>query len=204
MTDTADTVAVTDVMGNWLILIAVVGLLLGLLWWAFLQTYHFAEVHAGVLYRGGNRGIREFAHAIRKGRIKTVVSLVDDSELADHEKPEFAAEMEWCRLHGVHTERIPIPLGGWPSSEDVRRFCQFVSDAQNQPVMVHCAQGVRRTGMMVAAYQQSVLGWDDQKCRTALLTFGHSQRTVGDVQKFIDVYDPKTGTVPTDLPPGKE
>jgi hypothetical protein len=58
--------------------------------------------------------------------------------------------------------------------------------------------------MMVAAYQQSVLGWDDQTCKAKLLTFGHSQRTVGDVQKFIDVYDPVTSAVPSDLPIGKE
>jgi protein tyrosine/serine phosphatase len=190
---------------KWLVLVAVIVVLIGALyWWAAVQTYHFAVVHDGVLYRDGNRGIREFAHAIRKAKIKTVVALVDDGELASDRKPEFAAEMEWCKRQGVRVERIPIPLGGWPTSEDVRRFCQIVADAQNRPVLVHCAQGVRRTGMMVAAYQQNVLGWDDEKCRGQILTFGHSQRTVGDVQKFIDVYDPKTGTVPSDLPPGTE
>ena len=190
---------------KWLILIVVLLIVLGILyWWAFLQTYHFAVVHDGVLYRDGNRGVREFSHAVRRAKIKTVVTLVDDGELASERKPEFAAEMEWCRRQGVRVERVVIPLGGWPTSDDVRRFFDIVADAQNRPVLVHCAQGVRRTGMMVAAYQQNVLGWDDKKCRDELLTFGHSQRTVGDVQKFIDVYDPKTGTVPADLPPGKE
>ena len=190
---------------KWLILGAAVVVLLGVLyWWAALQTYHFAVVHEGVLYRDGNRGIREFSHAIRKGKIRTVVALIDDSELASERKPEFAAEMDWCKRKRIRVERIIIPLGGWPTSEDVRRFFDIVSDAQNQPVLVHCAQGVRRTGMMVAAYQQNVLGWDDERCRRELLTFGHSQRTVGDVQKFIDVYDPRTGAVPSDLPPGKE
>ena len=188
-----------------IVLVVAAVVLLGVLtWWALVRTYHFAVVQEGVLYRGGNRGVREFARAIRRGRIRTVVALVDDDEMASQRKPEFAAEMEWCRRQGVRIERIPIPLGGWPTSEDVRRFCQIVSDAQNQPVLVHCAQGVRRTGMMVAAYQQNVLGWSGEKCRDALLTFGHSQRTVGDVQKFIGVYDPKTGIVPEGLPPGKE
>jgi hypothetical protein len=58
--------------------------------------------------------------------------------------------------------------------------------------------------MMVAAYQMSVLGWDKEKTKAAMLTFGHSQRTVGDVQKFIDVYDPATRTVPEGLPLGDE
>jgi hypothetical protein len=57
---------------------------------------------------------------------------------------------------------------------------------------------------MVAAFEQGVLGWDDARCKAAMLTFGHSQRTVGDVQRFIDGYNPKTGAVPEGLPVGKE
>lgn len=192
-------------MLKWLVIVAVVIVLLGVwYWWALLRTYHFAVVQQGVLYRDGNRGVAEFEHAIRRGKIKSVVCLIDAGELSSHEKPEFAAEMKWCQQRGVPVERIPIRLGGWPSSDDVKRFLAFVADKNNQPVLVHCAQGVRRTGMMVAAYQQSVMGWDDEKCKREILTFGHSQRTVGDVQKFIDVYDPVTGAVPDDLPIGKE
>ena len=107
-------------------------------------------------------------------------------------------------MYGPRVFQLAYLASGWPTSDDVRRFLSVVSDTQNQPALVHCAQGVRRTGMLVAAYQESVLGWDDKKCREEILTFGHSQRTVGDVQKFIDVYDPATGTVPTDLPVGRE
>ena len=185
------------------VIVLIAAVVLGV-WWFSLRTYHFAVVQDGVLYRDGNRGLAEFEHAIRRGKIKSVVMLIDDEELAAHEKPEFAREVEWCRQQGIHIERIPIRLGGWPNGEDVKRFLAFVNERKNQPVLVHCAQGVRRTGMMVAAYQQSVLGWDDQKCKDKVLTFGHSQRTVGDVQKFIDVYNPATGAVPSDLPIGKE
>lgn len=174
------------------------------LWWAKWQTYHFAAVDPGVLYRAGNRGVREFGHAIGSGKIKTVVCLIDDTELADTHKPEFAAEVEWCRRNGVKIERIPVKLGGWPTSDDVRQFLSVVADKRNQPVLVHCAQGVRRTGMMVAAYQRSVLGWAPEKCAEQMLTFGHSQRTVGDVKRFIEVYDPGTGAVPEGLPVGQE
>ncbi len=188
------------------IALAIVAVVLagGALWWAKWQTYHFAVVDPGVLYRSGNRGVREFSHAIQCGKIKTVVCLIDDTELADTRKPELAAEVEWCARNGVKIERIPVKLGGWPSSEDVRHFLSVVAGKQNQPILVHCAQGVRRTGMMVAAYQRSVLGWAKEKCIEQMLTFGHSQRTVGDVKRFIEVYDPVTGAVPEGLPVGQE
>lgn len=208
MTDTSDTPVTAKRSPKLLYPTLAVVILLGiaavLLWRAKFATYHFATVDPNILYRDGNRGIREFAHAIERGKIKTIVALIDDGELADKEKAEFAAEVAWCQQHGVRIERIPIPLGGWPTSEDVKKFLSVVADKPNQPVLVHCAQGVRRTGMMVAAYQRSVLKWDALRCKAEMLTFGHSQRTVGDVNRFIDVYDPATGVVPEGLPMGKE
>ena len=58
--------------------------------------------------------------------------------------------------------------------------------------------------MIVAAYQQSVLGWDDQKTKNAVLTFGHSERSIGDVKKFIDVYDPSKREMTEQLEQSKE
>ena len=66
-------------------------------WANYLQTYHFAVVQEGVLYRDGNRGIREFETALRKSGARTVVSLIDDQELADANKPQFAEEMALCQ-----------------------------------------------------------------------------------------------------------
>lgn len=168
------------------------------------ETYHLATVEPNVLYRDGNRGVRELDNAVEKVKPRTVVSLIEDRELADPEKPEFEAEMKYLEKKGVRVERIPVKLGGWPSRESVQRFLAVVNDKENQPVLVHCAQGVRRTGMMVAAYQQAMLGYNDGKAKEAILTFGHSQRTVGDVQRFIEGYDPATGAVPEGLEEGKE
>jgi len=185
----------------WIGIIAALALLVG--WWVwanFFETYHLAQVDP-VLYRDGFRTFREFQTAVGKTHVTQVVCLLDDDEL---KKAPFNLEDDYCRRSRIAFTHIPIKLGGWPTSEDVQKFLVAAKIPKYQPLMIHCAQGVRRTGMMVAAYQMSVLGWDKEKTKAAMLTFGHSERTVGDVTRFIDEYDPKTMTVPEGLPMGKE
>lgn len=185
----------------WYCLVAGIVALAGfLVWRQWFQTYHLATVHQGVLYRDGNRGLREFANALRQVRPRTIVCLIDDKELSDGRKPQFQQELTYLASQGIAVERIAIPLGGWPTGDNVRQFLAVVSDKSRQPVLVHCAQGVRRTGMLVAAYQQSVLGYDDAKAKSAILTFGHSRRSIGDVEKFIELYDPKQREMTQSLP----
>ena len=165
--------------------------------WRYFHTYHFAAVQPGVLYRDGNHSPAEFAAALRRVGPKTVISLVDDEEMA---QPQFQAERVYCQAHGIDLVRIPINLGGWPTDAQVQEFLRIASDKARQPVLVHCAQGVRRTGMMTAAYQESILGYDPEQAKAAVLSFGHSEHTIADVRKFIDGYDPKTRRVSATLP----
>ncbi len=160
-----------------------------------LTTYHFAEVQPAVLYRSGNQGVLPLSAGVRKSQSKTIVSLIDDQELADPKKPQFKQEIAYASNRGLKLIRVPVKLGGWPTSADVQAFLAAATDKNNQPVLVHCAQGVRRTGMMVAAYQMSVLGYDKARAAAAIESFGHSDRTIADVKKFIDIYDPVTRTV---------
>jgi protein tyrosine/serine phosphatase len=170
-------------------------------WRQWFDTYHLATVQDGALYRDGVRSAREFSIVVGKIRPKTIVRLIDQKEQAAE---PFAGEMAICRERGIEVIEIPVKLGGWPTSQQVKEFIAIASDKGMQPVLVHCAQGVRRTGMMVAAYQRAVLGWDVEKTKRAMLTFGHSRRTVKDVERFIDGYDPISGAVPEGLAEGKE
>jgi protein tyrosine phosphatase (PTP) superfamily phosphohydrolase (DUF442 family) len=173
-------------------------------WRCHLDTYHLATVQPRVLYRDGNQSPCQFETAVRKVRPKTVVSLIDENELADPAKPQFQAEQDFLAKQGIHLERIPVTLGGWPTKADVAKFLRITSDPNNQPVLVHCAQGVRRTGMMAAAYQMAKMGYDKEQAKASVLPFGHSDRTVSDVGRFIDGFDPATGKVPENLMPSEE
>lgn len=156
------------------------------------RAYHFVEVRSGVLYRDGMRHPLQFLSSCDKGKIRTVVSLIGDDEIVSE---RFAPAIAECRNRGIKTLRVTIPLGGWPASEDVRKFLELVGDAANQPVLAHCREGVRRTGMMVSAYRMSVMGMSKEQAKAALETFGHSRRSIGDIERFIDAYDPATKTV---------
>ena len=63
-----------------------------------LGTYHFAEVEKGVLYRDGNRGLREFKNALHKGSVRTVIMLNDDQEV---QKEPFNSELELLKDRGA-------------------------------------------------------------------------------------------------------
>jgi hypothetical protein len=54
--------------------------------------------------------------------------------------------------------------------------------------------------MFVAAYQESVLGYDRMKAKDAIVTFGHGNRVTDDIRRFIDDYDPATMTMATTRP----
>jgi protein tyrosine phosphatase (PTP) superfamily phosphohydrolase (DUF442 family) len=147
------------------------------------------------LYRDGNRDLREFKHALARTQSKTVVSLIDDQELRDPKKPQFLQETNYCTAAGIQYIRIPVKLGGWPTSDDIQTFLKIVQKPDNQPVLVHCAQGVRRTGMFVAAYQESVEKMTPPQAKDQILSFGHKQTDTDDVRRFIDAYDPQTGKI---------
>lgn len=173
----------------------------GLAWYYFFNDYHFATVQPNVLYRDGFRTEREFNIAVSNARPKWVVSLLDDNEML---KEPFTKEIEYLGRTRIKAERIAIQLGGFPTTAQVQRFLKICETPHYQPVLVHCAQGIRRTGMMVAAYQMSVMGWDKQKTKDAILAWGHSERTINDIKRFIDVYDPEKREVTQNLGKGVE
>lgn len=60
-----------------------------------------------------------------------------------------------------------------PTDDDVLTFLRIVSDKNSQPVLVHCAQGSDRTGMMVAIYRIVVQGWSKDDALKEMIEGGY-------------------------------
>ena len=60
-----------------------------------------------------------------------------------------------------------------PTDEDVLKFLRIVTDKASQPVLVHCAQGSDRTGMMVAIYRIVVQGWSKDDALKEMIDGGY-------------------------------
>ncbi len=168
--------------------IAVVLIAAGIWYW-FFRDYRYGEVQKGVLYRDGLRTEHEFNIALRRARPKTVVSLICEDEM---KKEIFAREEQYLAENGVKLVRIPLYYATWPSAEQVRQFIDVVQNPANQPVLVHCAQGVIRTGFMVTAYQAAVMKQDTGAIIDSIPLFGKGEHRKTAVANFIRHFDPQT------------
>ncbi|HEY1685055.1 MAG TPA: protein-tyrosine phosphatase family protein [Tepidisphaeraceae bacterium] len=170
---------------GWILFLAVSGALIYLF---NFDTYHFAVVQDGVLYRMGMRNTRELQNVIHKVHPKTVVCLVTDQEVSQGTHGDFQGEFKLLKDNGITLVRIPMTEDHPPTQTQIDQFLHIATDKNNQPVIVHCAQGVIRTGMMVAAYQKDVLGYSKQQALDSINIFGKGHQRADEVKAFINDY----------------
>jgi protein tyrosine phosphatase (PTP) superfamily phosphohydrolase (DUF442 family) len=134
--------------------------------------------------------MREWKNAQRHAHARTIVAVIDDEE---YNQPEFVEERDYCKAHGIDYIWIKVKAGTYPRPEQVKQFLSIATDPAKQPVYYHDDEGIRRAGMMMAAYQMSAMGYDRAKAKAAIHPFGHRDRTMDGVRAFIDAYDPAKG-----------
>jgi protein tyrosine/serine phosphatase len=77
----------------------------------------------------------------------------------------------------VHYERLKF-YAWHPEEADVIKFLRIVTTPAQQPVLVHCAHGSDRTGMMVAIYRIVVQGWSKQDALREMTAGGYGFHTI--------------------------
>jgi tyrosine-protein phosphatase SIW14 len=148
------------IVGGVAVFVVVVGVGLG----AKFGRYHFipkrfAVVEAGKVYRGGEQEAGPYARIIQERGIRTVVTLLDEEaeDRLERVEREMVAELELKRL------RFPMPGDGRGEFDVLEGAAAAIADPQNQPVFLHCAAGVHRTGATVAVYRMKHCGWDVER-----------------------------------------
>ncbi|HDZ69388.1 MAG TPA: hypothetical protein ENH43_03105 [Phycisphaerales bacterium] len=141
----------------------------GLVWFHKTRPYHFLTVTPGVLYRSGWMTPHNEEKIIRKYGIRTVVNLCLPTEYPDR----YAEEARICRENKVQLVNLPMAGNTPPSEEQTAKWLSLLNNQQKLPILVHCAQGVMRTNIMVAIYQIEFLHKGNARVLTELPMFGH-------------------------------
>jgi tyrosine-protein phosphatase SIW14 len=143
----------------------------GAVWYHKTRPYHFLTVTPGVLYRSGTLQPHNLEKMIERYGIKTVVNL---RPLPKQSKPDwYIEEAGICRLKGVKLVNIPMLGNTPPSEEQLAQWLTLLDNKENLPILVHCAQGVIRSGIMVAIYEMEYLKKDNERTLAELPMFGH-------------------------------
>jgi len=131
--------------------------------------YHFATVDKGRLYRCGQLSPHGMRRVVKKYKIKTVVNLLPKSP-----RPEawLVKQEAFCADNEIN--HVSIGVSGTPSPNGVDRFIGVCDDERNYPILVHCKQGVYRTGIMVAIYQYHYLRMRNEEILSRMPNFGHN------------------------------
>lgn len=110
----------------------------------------------GVFYRSGQpRGVG--LPVLGLMGVKTVVTL--RSKMDD----EAVAEAAWCQRHGVRFVRVPLKGDHEAIDQSVAEIMALVADPQNHPILIHCARGKERSGLVSAVFRMDQDGWCNPK-----------------------------------------
>ena len=97
----------------------------------------------------------------------------------------YLNEREICQEHGVKLVYLPMAGNTPPTGEQVDEWLSLLRDSNNLPILVHCAQGVTRTGTMIAIYDMDLLHKSNEETMAQLPMFGHKL----DVPKRKELYN---------------
>lgn len=132
----------------------------------------------GRLYRSGQLSSDDLARACREHGIKTIINLrSSESSVA---RAEAVAEPM-----GVQVVHLPLHQNVPPTDEDQRVFYGLMDAPESYPVLIHCAHGKDRTGMMVAMYRIQYQDWPPKKAYKEMERCGHSPWLFGNLKPFV-------------------
>jgi hypothetical protein len=160
-----------------LLILGVLGLTLGV---KHARRYvfwdNFGVVEAGRIYRSGELKPYQLRAAITKHSLRSVLNL-------NHYD---SAEEALVRSLGLKYFKTGWPGNGVVSEADLRWAHELVTDPENQPILIHCARGQNRTGVVVATYRCWSCAWPRDLVRTEMEKHKHCPRRGFELESLVD------------------
>jgi protein tyrosine/serine phosphatase len=117
-------------------------------------VHNFGTVREGEIYRSAQPSPLLLRYAATRYGIRSLVNLRGET-------PGF--ESAFAARRGLRLFVFNLSSSRPPSHAAVERFLRIVSDPENQPVLVHCRNGVDRSGYMLGIYRVERDGWDRER-----------------------------------------
>lgn len=164
----------------------------GLVWHHKARPKHFLTVAPGLLCRSGLLRPENLQRVLDEHGIRTVVSLLPPARNEEMER-WLAEEERILEENDVPLVRIPMKARTPPTPDQVDRWLSLLDDEERHPILVHCKQGVIRTGVMVALYEMEYQRKDNIQTLAELPPFSHDldDPKYADVREFILDYTPR-------------
>jgi protein tyrosine phosphatase (PTP) superfamily phosphohydrolase (DUF442 family) len=134
-----------------------------------IRISNFHAVEVGKIYRSGRVTHEGLLDAIRTLGLRTVISLEDHPETVRKEQ----ALVEGL---GLAFESFPVQHHAIQNHEDVMRILEAISKPENQPALIHCAEGMDRTGMVIGIHRVLNQSWRRSDAFEEMLEHGFHRK----------------------------
>ena len=173
---------------RWTCVLAITGAALVLLGIKYMRKYfiwdNFGTVVPGRVYRSGRLTPSQLQDAITRYGIQPVLNL--NHAVRGKEKPVADAEEQLVQGLGLKYFKARWSGDGVVPVSSLRWAHELISDADNQPVLIHCARGSSRTGAVVAYYRIWTSHWSRQQIRDEMVQYGHRPGSNQQLERLID------------------
>lgn len=159
----------------------------------------FRVVEAGRIYRGGWQKSGPLRRILQEHHIKTLLNVA-----CNPPEPDADGEGPITRELGVAWHKILMPGTGLGTYDQLDEAANVLAEPSNWPVFVHCAAGVHRTNMSIAAYRLKHCGWRLDQALDEMARYGFDRKRdavqAEHLQGYVEQVRKQTATLPRSNP----
>lgn len=127
------------------------------------HPYNFGVVEEGKIYRSAQPDEEFLKYLIKEYKIKSILSLRGKEKL----KEKFIKE------NHLNIFIFNLSYKKKPSEKQVKKILVIIENPLNQPILVHCAAGADRTGLIIAVLRIEKYGWTLYEVKKEMRYYRH-------------------------------